>query len=156
MHDLVRGGGATTRARSGGLPEGAGGLPWLLADGRRLALLVALLLVAALGVIKALDREPWATPFTPLLLAAPYAVAVGLGAAASGARLRGVPALELVGRQGPSLAQIAGMACAGCGAKIIVETEGTPCELCRVPCHDPCRVGHRAEHKRLEAPHPYR
>lgn len=153
MHDLVRGGGATTRARSVGPPEGVGGLSWVLADGRRLALLVALLLVAALGVIKALDHEPWATPFTPLLLAAPYAFAVGLGAIASGARW---PALELAARQGPSLAQIAGMACAGCSSKIIVESEGAPCELCRAPCHDPCRVGHRAAHKRLDTPHPYR
>jgi hypothetical protein len=152
MHDLVRGGGAMTQARSVGPPEGAGGLPWVLADGRRLALLVALLLVVALGVIKALDHEPWAT-FTPLLLAAPYAFAVGLGAIASGARW---PALDAIARQGPSLVQIAGMKCAGCGGKLVVESEGSPCELCRVPCHDPCRAAHRAEHKRLEAPHPYR
>ena len=161
MHDLVRyereGGAARTR-RAG--PAGRpGATQWALAlaaDGRRLATLVALLLIVVLGVIRSLDRDPWSTVLTPLLLAAPYAVAVGLGAIATAARRRASPPLRLVAHEGPRLGQIAGMACAGCGGKIIVESEGALCELCEGPCHDPCAVGHRAEHKRIDTTHPYR
>ncbi len=158
MHDLVRRErlGPVTRARSVG-PPGGEGPRWAAAaagDGRRLAALLALLLLGALGAIKAFAAEPWSTPLTPILLAAPYALALGLGALATGARQRALPAL--VPGQGPSLRQIAGMACAACGGKIVVESEGALCGLCDVPCHRPCARGHRAEHQRLEAPHPYR
>ena len=161
MHELVR------REREAPLsralpprpPEGALGRGWLLAaasDGRKLAAVVALLVVAVLGVIRAFDDAPWSTVLTPLLLAAPYAVAAGLGAVATGLRPRVLPALRFVGDEGPIFGQIAGMACAGCGGKIVVETEGALCETCGGPCHDPCANGHRAEHRRLEAAHPYR
>jgi hypothetical protein len=163
MHDLVRyerGGDGAMRARAARLAGRPGAaVRWALAlagDGRRLALVVAPLLVAALGVIKAFDRAPWSTLLTPLLLAAPYAFALGLGAVATGARRRALPALRLVASDLPRLGQIAGMACAGCGGKIIVESEGALCEQCDRPCHGPCTVGHRGEHRRREVAHPYR
>lgn len=152
----------TTCALSIGPPEGVGGRRLLLAavaDGRRLAALVTLLVVAVLGVIRAFDDEPWSTALTPILLAAPYAFAVGLGALATGLRpkvLGPLPTLGLANDEGPSFGQIAGMPCAGCGSKIVVQTEGALCELCGGPCHDPCANGHRADHKRVVTTHPYR
>jgi hypothetical protein len=168
MHDLVRHEHAATptRALSAGPPEVLGARRWALAatdDGRKLASIVVLLSIVVLGAIRAFD-QPWSTPLTPLLLAAPYMVAVWLGAAGARPRALGAgveggrerPTLELVGDAGPSFEQIAGMACAACTGKIIVETEGALCALCGRPCHDPCVRGHRAEHKSLEAMHPYR
>jgi hypothetical protein len=164
MHELVRREreAPTTCALSVGPSEGAGGWRLLLAavtDGRTLAVLVTLLVVAVLVVIRAFDDEPWSTTLTPILLAAPYAFVVGLGAVATGLRpkaLEPLPALGLVNDEGPSFSQIAGMPCAGCGSKIVVQTEGALCELCGGPCHDPCANGHRADHKRVARVHPYR
>ena len=54
-------------------------------------------------------------------------------------------------RWGPSdgRVQIAGKACAACGERITLASEGAACETCREPCHGKCTTRHVAEAHRL-------
>lgn len=56
----------------------------------------------------------------------------------------------------PTPPQLAGETCAGCQQKIVMDTEGTRCAICREPVHEDCRADHEQLGHRETGPSAYR